>query len=293
MDNFDLRKYLAESRLLKENEPNFEDIEIGDKFVERVDDMEVFTVVTVDVESITLKDSDGIQTTYPDDFNDGDFFDWFKPLKTNKMDNFDLKKYLAESRVNKATIKEEIKLIDKVDMDSLEIGDVDTADWPKFTDAYIEAATFQDGTPLTDQELDQLTDELYQDGRMSDLAYQSLLEGKTEREQKLIKEVLKTIKTNITELSEKEKIANGMASDGLVKSGEPMTTLYTNHYKISFDYDGMNVNIAFRPDLKSAEKTKSNLESTGVFDDYELKIEKLKREPSKYKHLRYLPNKDY
>lgn len=118
------------------------------------------------------------------------------------MNNFDLRKFLAESRLNKATIKEETKLMDKVDMDSLEIGDVDTSDYPKFTDAYIEAATFQDGTPLTDQELDQLTDELDQDGRMSDLAYQSLLEGKTKKEQKLIKEVLKTIqKSKINEAS--------------------------------------------------------------------------------------------
>ena len=66
----------------------FGDIKIGDKFVERDDKDEVFTVVdvfvpefTIDVESITLKDSDGIQTTYPDDFDDGEFFDWFKPLK--------------------------------------------------------------------------------------------------------------------------------------------------------------------------------------------------------------------
>tara|TARA_R110001592_G_scaffold1148_8_gene6766 strand:- start:25 stop:618 length:594 start_codon:yes stop_codon:yes gene_type:complete len=88
MNDFDFKKYLAEGKLLKENEPNFEDIEIGDKFVERDDEDEVFTVVdvfvpefTIDVESITLKDSDGIQTTYPDDFDDGEFFDWFKPLK--------------------------------------------------------------------------------------------------------------------------------------------------------------------------------------------------------------------
>jgi hypothetical protein len=87
-EGFDLRKYLAENKLLNENEPNFEDIEIGDKFVERDNEDEVFTVVdvfvpefTIDIESITLKDSDGIQTTYPDDFDDGEFFDWFKPLK--------------------------------------------------------------------------------------------------------------------------------------------------------------------------------------------------------------------
>ena len=129
------------------------------------------------------------------------------------MNNFNLKEFLTENKLTRNSkglneentieqISEEVKLVDRVDMDSLEIGDVDTADWPKFTDAYIEAATFQDGTPLTDQELNQLTDELYQDGRISDLAYQSLLEGKTKEEQKLIKEVLKTIqKSNINEAS--------------------------------------------------------------------------------------------
>ncbi len=92
MDNFDLKKYLAEGKLLKEYQPSKDNelmsINIGDKFVERDDEDEVFTVVdvfvpefTIDVESITLEDSDGIPTTYPDDFDDGEFFDWFKPLK--------------------------------------------------------------------------------------------------------------------------------------------------------------------------------------------------------------------
>jgi hypothetical protein len=88
MKNLKVNQYLAEGKLLKENKPNFEDIEIGESFLERDDEGEVFTVVDVFVpeftsntESITLKDSDGIQTTYPDDFADGEFFDWFKPLK--------------------------------------------------------------------------------------------------------------------------------------------------------------------------------------------------------------------
>ena len=92
MDNFDLKKYLAEGKLLKEYQPSKDNelmsINIGDKFVERDDEDHVFTVVhvfvpefSIDVESITLKDSDGIQTTYSDDFDDGEFFDWFKPLK--------------------------------------------------------------------------------------------------------------------------------------------------------------------------------------------------------------------
>ena len=79
-----------------------------------------------------------------------------------------------------------------VDYDSIEIDGIDTDDYPDFVDAYIAAANFEDGTPLTDEELDQLNDEMA--GEIHDLAYQSLFEGKTKREQELLKEVFKTLK---------------------------------------------------------------------------------------------------
>ena len=65
-------------------------------------------------------------------------------------------------------------------------------DYPDFVDAFIGAANFEDGTPLTDEEIDQLNDEMADE--ISDLAYQSLFEGKTAREKKLLREVYKTIK---------------------------------------------------------------------------------------------------
>jgi hypothetical protein len=79
-----------------------------------------------------------------------------------------------------------------IDYDSIEVDGVDTNDYPDFTDAYIAAANFADGTSLTDEELDQLNDEMADE--IHDLAYQSLLEGKTKREQELLKEVFKTLK---------------------------------------------------------------------------------------------------
>jgi hypothetical protein len=47
----------------------------------------------------------------------------------------------------------------KIDRTSIEIDGVDLQDFPKFCDAYISFATFEDGKELTDNELEQLTDE--------------------------------------------------------------------------------------------------------------------------------------
>jgi len=47
----------------------------------------------------------------------------------------------------------------EVDMYSLEVGGVDYGDSPDFVDAYFEAGSFVDGTPLSDNELEQLTHE--------------------------------------------------------------------------------------------------------------------------------------
>ena len=40
----------------------------------------------------------------------------------------------------------------------LEVGGVDSADYPDFSDAYFSSGCYEDGTPLTDDELNQLTD---------------------------------------------------------------------------------------------------------------------------------------
>jgi hypothetical protein len=63
----------------------------------------------------------------------------------------------------------------RVDRGSIELDDVHSWDYPDFSDAYISYATFTDGTPLGDDELDQFNDQ-YGD-LVHELAYDSLHEG--------------------------------------------------------------------------------------------------------------------
>lgn len=60
----------------------------------------------------------------------------------------------------------------KVDRASLEIGGVDPRDYPDFCDAFVFGATFEDGTPLTEDEMDQFNDKYPE--VVWDMAYQSL-----------------------------------------------------------------------------------------------------------------------
>jgi len=68
--------------------------------------------------------------------------------------------------------------LEGVDYGSIEIDGVDSNDYPDFVDAYVAYAEFEDGTPLSEEELYQLTDELYQSGELADRAAESLYEGK-------------------------------------------------------------------------------------------------------------------
>ena len=84
------------------------------------------------------------------------------------------------------------EIASKVDKSSIEIDGVDSTDYPDFSDAYISAAEFEDGTPLTDDELDQLGDEMSDE--LHQMALDSLMEGLSEREKTLREEVLKGLK---------------------------------------------------------------------------------------------------
>ncbi len=78
--------------------------------------------------------------------------------------NFDLRQFLTENKLTKNAklLSEAVTLDGKpVDVGSIEIEDIDTADYPDFTDAYITYAEFEDGTPLTEDELMRLEDENY------------------------------------------------------------------------------------------------------------------------------------
>jgi hypothetical protein len=47
----------------------------------------------------------------------------------------------------------------EIDYDTIEIDGIDTSDYPDFCDAYISYAEYTDGTPLTDEELERMTEE--------------------------------------------------------------------------------------------------------------------------------------
>ena len=68
--------------------------------------------------------------------------------------------------------------LEGVNYGSIEIDGVDSNDYPDFVDAYVAYAEFEDGTPLSEEELYQLTDELYESGELADRAAESLYEGK-------------------------------------------------------------------------------------------------------------------
>lgn len=44
----------------------------------------------------------------------------------------------------------------KIDVSSIEIDDIDINDFPDFSDAYISYAEFEDGTPLNEEQLEEL-----------------------------------------------------------------------------------------------------------------------------------------
>jgi len=62
----------------------------------------------------------------------------------------------------------------EVDMNTIEIDDVDMHDYPDFSDAFVSRAQFVDGTPLTDDELEELQNNV----DVNSLAHDSLHETK-------------------------------------------------------------------------------------------------------------------
>lgn len=79
-------------------------------------------------------------------------------------DNFNLRSFLTENKLTKNAqlLKEEVSLNGKpVHVGSIEIDGIDMNDYPDFVDAYIVAADFEDGTPLTDDEVQQFQEENY------------------------------------------------------------------------------------------------------------------------------------
>jgi hypothetical protein len=68
-----------------------------------------------------------------------------------------------------------------VNLRSLEVDGVDTKDYPDFSDAYFSYGEFEDGTQLSDEQLDMLTDK--HGDLVHQMAYDSLHEGSIEETQ--------------------------------------------------------------------------------------------------------------
>ena len=175
-DNFDLRQFLTENKLTKNAQLLNEAVTLDGK--------------PVDVGSIEI---DGIDTSdYPDfvdayityaEFEDG------TPLSEDELmrledENygivgeliFDKQLYLEGKEVEEGIQSQ--PGLEGVNYGSIEIDGVDSNDYPDFVDAYVAYAEFEDGTPLSEEELYQLTDELYESGELADMAAESLYEGK-------------------------------------------------------------------------------------------------------------------
>jgi len=114
--------------------------------------------------------------------------------------------------------------LEGVNYRSIELDGIDPDDYPDFVDAYVISAEFEDGTPLSEEELEQLTDELYQSGELADMAAQSLYEGKKKQgssgDMAYTKKVEETLEES--KLTAKERRLVEMVQDALGIAPQPV-----------------------------------------------------------------------
>ena len=166
-DNFDLRKFLTENKLTKNaqllNEARVDGFDVNKK---------AFEVSFInkygggDFRILNAETPEQAEEVFTDIFvNNPDFVQSIKSIEPYQAP---APKPQAQSRPG----------LEGVNHRSIEIDGVDSDDYPDFVDAYVISAEFEDGTPLSEEELEQLTDELYQSGELADMAAESLYEGK-------------------------------------------------------------------------------------------------------------------
>lgn len=135
--------------------------------------------------------------------------------------NFDLRQFLTENKLTKNAqlLNEAVTLDGKpVHVGSIEIDDIDTRDYPDFSDAYITYAEFEDGTPLSEDELMRLEDENY--GLTNELIHdrQMYMEG-AEVEEGVLDEA-KSYKT-----SPNSKEAQHLKKGDIIGSGDEVVSV--------------------------------------------------------------------
>ena len=122
-------------------------------------------------------------------------------------DNFNLRQFLSENKLTKNAklLKEEVSLNGKpINTRSIEIDGIDRNDYPDFVDAYITYAEYEDGTPLSDEELVSLEDENY--GLTGELIHDRQLylqeRGGRSNEEKVMEATLSSREKYLTHLVE-------------------------------------------------------------------------------------------
>ena len=112
-------------------------------------------------------------------------------------DNFNLRTFLTENKLTKNAqlLKEEVSFNGKpINVNSIEIDGIDTSDYPDFVDAYIVAADYADGTPLTDDEVQQFQEENYD--LVSELIHDRQLYLQEKKEESMEEKVEEAIEEN-------------------------------------------------------------------------------------------------
>ena len=166
-DNFNLRTFLTENKLTKNaqllNEARVDGFDVNKK---------AFEVSFInkygggDFRILNAETPEQAEEVFTDIFvNNPDFVQSIKSIEP----------YQAPAPKPQA---EPQSGLEGVNYRSIEIDGVDSDDYPDFVDAYVISAEFEDGTPLSEEELEQLTDELYQSGELADMAAESLYENK-------------------------------------------------------------------------------------------------------------------
>jgi hypothetical protein len=185
-NNFNLRKFLVENKLTVGSKQIKEGSDYGyERTMNAVDDM--FEPGTPEHDKLT----DAVE----DAFHKGDI-DYSEYSHSPSAPYQQVAAIAREIGLDEAkkedSMEEATTLSSRVDQSSITLGDVHTWDYPDFADAYIEYAEFNDGTPLSDEELNQLNDEMSDD--INQLAHDSLYEGLSKKERVLKEAVLKALK---------------------------------------------------------------------------------------------------
>jgi len=114
--------------------------------------------------------------------------DGLEPVKDKDTKNEMKKIKIVKESKKKLTEAQKFEYIisgKPVDVSSVEFDGVDTSDYPDFSDAYVYSAEFEDGTKLTDDELDELQDKYWDS--LYDILMDTLNEDQHTPEDKLAK----------------------------------------------------------------------------------------------------------